>query len=670
MTDMRAMTIRRPSDGVSPKVPRGARPSRAPAHPPARTRPGGVHQGSVQRAREIARAALPVSRRLWASVAAIVACGTGLRLWLILRGWPRLDSDVAIIGLMARHILYAGERPVFYYGQHYMGALDAYVAAGSFAILGPTPFALAVSTVPLSIGFLLLAFWLGRAVGGVAVGLMTLTYFALGPALALYLGGAYPPFEIIVVFGAVLCWLVYRRLRDPRPLPRGPRSWMLALALYGAFGIVAGLGIWSDVLLLVLAVAGIIVLAIGRPRELFNLPGLALVAGVVVGGWPFLAYNVQHGWASFAELAAQSRPATQHGLLPSFPALLGQLGGTLAVGIPVTLGSPRVCVGQGMIWNSYPPTLATLGASALCTGLNALFAACVLGCYAAVAWPIGVHATRRLRVAARARSPRATLRAFFARTLPPANALRVMLLLVALGTLGLYTLSDSARTNEFTASRYLIPLYLTVPLIFAAHWGLARPGILAMRSRLAAHYGQARVQRLGRGVHARGRPAWSPTSVWRRATSGAAAGAMLLMLAFAAYGTGATITRALNTTLYATPVSPRDQALLETLNAHAITRFTSDYWTCFRIAFESGERIRCAVRSQNGPIIADGAVNRYPPYTLLLEQTRFPAYIVPAGGTLDRGFTLWATSHDLPHIGYLRVASGEYAVYYYAEPGH
>jgi hypothetical protein len=35
-----------------------------------------------------------------------------------------LNSDEAVVGLMARHIL-DGKRPVFYYGQAYMGSLDA-----------------------------------------------------------------------------------------------------------------------------------------------------------------------------------------------------------------------------------------------------------------------------------------------------------------------------------------------------------------------------------------------------------------------------------------------------------------------------------------------------------------------------------------------------------------
>ena len=45
------------------------------------------------------------------------------------------DSDEAVIALMARHIT-QGARPVFFYGQNYMGALDAYLVALGFTLLG------------------------------------------------------------------------------------------------------------------------------------------------------------------------------------------------------------------------------------------------------------------------------------------------------------------------------------------------------------------------------------------------------------------------------------------------------------------------------------------------------------------------------------------------------
>ncbi|RMF23181.1 MAG: hypothetical protein D6760_05960, partial [Deltaproteobacteria bacterium] len=45
-------------------------------------------------------------------------------------------ADEGVVGLMGKHILEGRSLPVFFYGQHYLGALEAYLAALSFAIFG------------------------------------------------------------------------------------------------------------------------------------------------------------------------------------------------------------------------------------------------------------------------------------------------------------------------------------------------------------------------------------------------------------------------------------------------------------------------------------------------------------------------------------------------------
>jgi hypothetical protein len=52
------------------------------------------------------------------------------------RGGPGTDSDDATMGLMAKHIVALGGRPIFFYGQSYMGSLEAYAAALMYAFLG------------------------------------------------------------------------------------------------------------------------------------------------------------------------------------------------------------------------------------------------------------------------------------------------------------------------------------------------------------------------------------------------------------------------------------------------------------------------------------------------------------------------------------------------------
>lgn len=53
---------------------------------------------------------------------------------LAMNSFP-FNADEAIVGLMAKHIL-SGMRPLFFYGQAYMGSLDAFFVAGLFKVIG------------------------------------------------------------------------------------------------------------------------------------------------------------------------------------------------------------------------------------------------------------------------------------------------------------------------------------------------------------------------------------------------------------------------------------------------------------------------------------------------------------------------------------------------------
>ena len=57
------------------------------------------------------------------------------KIWLVFSNSTTFNGDEAVIATMARHIL-QGAKPVFFYGQEYMGSLDAYLVAGGFAIFG------------------------------------------------------------------------------------------------------------------------------------------------------------------------------------------------------------------------------------------------------------------------------------------------------------------------------------------------------------------------------------------------------------------------------------------------------------------------------------------------------------------------------------------------------
>jgi hypothetical protein len=117
-----------------------------------------------------------------------------------------LDSDQAIVGLMAKHLSELRTFPLFFYGQNYMLGVQAWLAAPFFLLGGPTPVMLRLPLVLLNIG--------------VAIALLaTMTRLGLRPVLALV--ACLPLITTTPVISDALV----------RPLGAaiGPFAWVLAL---------------------------------------------------------------------------------------------------------------------------------------------------------------------------------------------------------------------------------------------------------------------------------------------------------------------------------------------------------------------------------------------------------------------------------------------------------
>ncbi|MCD6419490.1 MAG: hypothetical protein J7L41_02080, partial [Synergistetes bacterium] len=93
---------------------------------------------------------------------------------------PGLDSDQAVVGLMAKHIL-NGELPVFYYGQPYLGSLEAFWVALNFKLFGVSTFILDMSIAELSILYFLVVYVFAKNVFNKWIGLMSLIYVVAAP---------------------------------------------------------------------------------------------------------------------------------------------------------------------------------------------------------------------------------------------------------------------------------------------------------------------------------------------------------------------------------------------------------------------------------------------------------------------------------------------------------
>lgn len=89
---------------------------------------------------------------------------------LILRGETLLHSDEAIVGLMAQDIAEGVRFPIYFYGQRYMGALEAYVVAALLPFFANPVHALRTApaiffAAMVGVQYLMLTRWLGRRAG-------------------------------------------------------------------------------------------------------------------------------------------------------------------------------------------------------------------------------------------------------------------------------------------------------------------------------------------------------------------------------------------------------------------------------------------------------------------------------------------------------------------------
>src|SRR5215471_11674832 len=106
-------------------------------------------------------------------LAGLLLVGLALRLAIVASPLGEIDGDEAVVGLMARHIAFLGERPVFYWGQPYLGSLEAFTAAPLFRVFDSSTFLLKLVPTAYSLGFLVLSALVARQLFGLGPGLAT-----------------------------------------------------------------------------------------------------------------------------------------------------------------------------------------------------------------------------------------------------------------------------------------------------------------------------------------------------------------------------------------------------------------------------------------------------------------------------------------------------------------
>ncbi len=274
----------------------------------------------------------------------VIALGGLLRLTLIVAGWPASDSDESTMGIMALHIAAHTDFPVFFYGQRYMGALEAYLAAGVFQVFGPSLVALRLGMALLATLWLGAMYLLGRALYTPWLAVFCCALLAVGPSEGLYrelwAGGGYGETLLTAaLLMALATWLALTSSDSPastRP------HWYKRLAGFAAWGLVAGLGVWSDTLVLPFALCSGLLLAAFCWRE-WRAALPCLLGSLVIGALPLLIYAVaapDHNPLAGA-FAIQRSSDAWSGNVPAL--FVGQVVGTLFVALPAITGGASLC---------------------------------------------------------------------------------------------------------------------------------------------------------------------------------------------------------------------------------------------------------------------------------------------------------------------------------------
>jgi len=523
-----------------------------------------------------------------------------LRMILVSRSFPLTNSDEGTMGLMALHIAYHGAHPAFFYGQNYMGALEAYVGAVLFSIFGPSLFTLRLGLVLLFAAFQLALYLL--------ISLLYTKRFALVSTSLLCLGSPELFTRQLIAVGGALDTLLFGTLalllasylvlsykgesNDGSSVRKGRIIW------YGCLGLVIGLGLWSHILIAPFAAMALLFLLLYCHKELRLSTILAGCLGLLTGLSPAIIFDIFHPSQNLpgAILHAFTSGGTATKIAYTF---WDQLRGTVLISIPMATGASPICS-----INSAPGAWRTQISS--CMLPQGLWGIAFLLLWL-VATVLTIFAIREARMLAAIRRGVGLPRPGepYTRPLPVLGgasprpyglsprrmetrryAARLMLLGSAGLTVLAFLISSAPALVPATSVRYLVGLEAALPAVL---WPLWRSVRLTKNSLLTG------------------------------AAAIFSAAALLCVVGIFLLGTIISFQQSSVTMA----VTQQQYRLIDDLLRLKVTRIYTDYWTCDRLAFLSDERIICSVVNDE----LQPGQNRYTPYVTLVQQAPTAAFV-------------------------------------------
>lgn len=243
--------------------------------PVATTTPSLIVARPLSRVRIVAPSVL--RRRDWLLSILLAIAAFSTRWPLIERGETLLHPDEAIVGIMAQDIAAGRSLPIYFYGQRYMGALEAYVVAAMMPLFDEPIHALRSApalffAMFVAAQYLMLATWFGRRGGLVGAAVL----IAGSPMFAQWSISARGGYIEILLWGTLLLWTYTAWFMRARGSGASP-------AKRFSFGVILGSGFWIN------------------PSILFF--ALPIVCHALLSRWPM----VERGSQRVRELAREIR---------------------------------------------------------------------------------------------------------------------------------------------------------------------------------------------------------------------------------------------------------------------------------------------------------------------------------------------------------------------------
>jgi len=204
------------------------------------------------------------------------------RVWLSSNS---VDSDSAVTGLMGLHILQGKDFPLFFYGQAYMGSLEAILAALSFKLFGFS--ASALSLVPTAFwGAFLTAqyFLVKRVFGRLTAHLSTLLLAFPTSFMAFMIPKAWGNYTANLFLGTIILLLSYKIAGLEKRADHRTKT-MTTL------GLLSGLALWTNFGSLIFILTGWLFLLIKDYKIVRDRSWRGYMGGVAVGLFPLLLFN-------------------------------------------------------------------------------------------------------------------------------------------------------------------------------------------------------------------------------------------------------------------------------------------------------------------------------------------------------------------------------------------